>query len=665
MTILDKEKEGKDLNIIIIDSFKELLKDKADSFIKDIYISFSELSKFDPDLAEQLIIRPEETMELAQAALHDMGYGQAVIRFNNLFENDVLMPFQVNAEKANKFVGLKGIIHKSSGITQDCKSAEFQCRQCGNVIRVIMRDNEYREPQKCSCACKRFSRVSMHVEDVIKIGIIDDLLSRENKDRTKAEEKICILEKGLATVDFEKKLKLGKTVIMNGYLKFKLKNKEKTELEMKMIVNSVDFIQTGWNNVVITPEEEKQIINLSKEKDIIDRLSESIADVEGFQTAKKALILLLAGSPFLYDKNLHLQSRGTIHVLLIGDPGNAKSYLASRAAKISPIYMEGSANNASGKGLIAAVSQSVDKDIGAWALYPGIVPMATGGIAYIDEIDKTHPEDYGDHNSAMNDCEVKIAKATVKARLETKTSYIATANPENREWVPGQPLSRQISMPKDFLDRFDLIVPFKSSKESVHKDKVMDIMLSRHSSQERKWNPEFTHEFITKYIAYCRREKESPNVSNALFPYIKEKLHELMRPAEGQETRISFRHIESIMRFAYASARLKMRDMSKEDVDTALDLKRRTFIDLEIIDEKGVYNWAKAEDIDVVKISDKKIFLEIMDLFPEDAMIPVGDIINKCREKGLPDYRADEFLEKAKREGEYFEPKLGFFKRLK
>src|SRR3990167_8271229 len=98
-------------------------------------------------------------------------------------------------------------------------------------------------------------------------------------------------------------------------------------------------------------------------------------------------------------------------MLLIGNPGEAKTYLAKRAGAISPIFSFQSADTASGKGLVAAVVQ--DKDIGAWTIYPGVVAMANKGVVTIDEIDKTHKEDYGDHNNAMNDMMVIIAKSNV------------------------------------------------------------------------------------------------------------------------------------------------------------------------------------------------------------------------------------------------------------
>lgn len=664
MSFKDKVKDG-NITTVMLNEFKELLEKRVSQTLKEIIIPFKDLAEFDPDLADELLDNPSDTLEVAQCAVRDLDCN-ANVRFTNLPAIKVVMPFQITSTFVHKFLGLRGIINKTSGIIQDCKAATFECKGCGTIIHVIMLDHRFRTPEKCGCGAKgKFVCVSKEMQDIIKIGIIDDLLSKENKDRAKAEENLCILEGGLATPEFETRLKLGKTVIMNGYLKYVQKTKDGTEHDMHMIVNSVDFVQIGWDNIHISKKDKELIEELAKQPDILDRLAESVADVEGFNIAKRALLMALAGSPDIYDINGNLQSRGTIHTLLVGDPGNAKSYLAKRFSKISPIFVEQSANTASGRGLIAAVSQSMDKDIGAWALYPGVVPMATGGVVFIDEIDKTNEDDYGDHNSAMNDMEVFVAKANIKARLETKTSYIATANPENRVWVSGKSFYNQIDMPKDFLDRFDMIIPFKTSKESVHRDKVMNIMLMRHNNTDnKKWEPEFTHEFITKYIAYGR--KKNPKVPAELFPFIKEQLHKLMRPAEGQEEKISFRHLESIMRFAYASARLHLRDITEDDIKNSIDLKRQTFLELEIIDEQGVYNWAKAEDVDIVKISDIKIFNEVInDLFIDKQIeVPVENIIKRCREKGLPEFRVEEFMNKPGFKADYFEPRYGVWKKL-
>ena len=519
-----------------------------------------------------------------------------------------------------------------------------------------------------NCSCGRKGRMTLlhkEMEDTIKLGLIDDLMEEDNADRSIAREKLSILSGvNLTSQDIDRRLKPGKKVIINGYFKYTQKANSK-EFDLVFQANSIEFVEVGWDTVKVNKTEERQIKELAKQDNIIERLSGSIADVEGFKEVKEACLLLLAGAPHMHDKNGHLVSRGTIHVLLIGNPGTGKSFLAKRAGAISPLHYFQSAATASGKGLVASVVK--DPDIDGYAVYPGVVVMASKGVATIDEIDKTNKDDYGDHNNAMNECEVTIAKANIKARLEADTSYLATANPEHRVFTAFEPYHEQIAMPKDFQDRFDIIFPMMPSDKAEERDRIMDIMLERHigDEEQKKWNPEFTHEFIRKYIAYCRRANPKPKVSRELFKTIKKRLSELMRPKDEEQVKVSYRHLESIMRFAYASARLRLRDITESDIDLAFSLKFASFKELGIIDISGTYNWSVEEGVQEEKISDDKVIHDVLkEMLPDkENLAEIQEIVNACIKKGIDEEKVDEYIEKKKMIGDYIEARRGFLKR--
>jgi len=636
---------------------------KASRIGKPFEIIFSNLSEFSLDLANELLDSPEETIKAAELALKELDINNPRARIIHLPATQRRDIWEIRKDDIGKLIAIKGVINKSSSIIHVCTSAKFECPNCGSIINILQPESDFKEPSKCTCGRKgKFNLLSKELSDTIKLGLIDDLMDKDNADRSIAREKIAILSKGLTSFEIDKEIKPGRKVIVNGWLQYIQKGKS-TEFDSIFIVNSIEFVEVGWDTIKVNAKEEKEIKGLAKEKDIIYRLSDSIADVYGFQEVKIASLLLLAGAPHMYDKNGHLTSRGTIHMLLIGNPGEAKTYLAKRAGAISPIFSFQSAATASGKGLVAAVVQ--DKDIGAWTIYPGVVAMANKGVVTIDEIDKTHKEDYGDHNNAMNDMMVIIAKSNVKGKLQTETSYLATANPENRVFTQYEDLINQIDMPKDFLDRFDIILPMISPLDKEEKEKIMDTMLDRHFEEKEVWQPEFSHEFITKYIAYCRMNNPKPKLPKELASLIKKKLHELMKPKDEGQIKVSFRQIESIMRFAYASARLKLRDITEEDINLAFDLKKKSFLELGIIDRTGSFSWAKLENVDEGKLSNKEVIHSVMkELFAEKEMVEWQEIINRCRNKGVDEDVVDEHIENVKRKGDYFEPRKGFVSRI-
>jgi len=642
-------------------------------------MDFQTILMADRDLSDALLEEPEEVLKAAEIVLSEIDTGlnppKMQLRTIKLPSTQQRHVWEVRAEDVGKMIALKGIINKSSGVIHVSNTTRFECPSCGSIINVLQKGSTYKEPSRCGCGRKGTFRVlGESMADNFKLGLIDDLMEDENKDRSIAREKVAILSNDLTSHETDKLIRPGRKVILNGYFKYEQvvkKNKRTCEFESIFHTNSVEFVEVGWDVVKITNDEKEEIEELAAQDDIIERLAESIADVHGYAEAKIAGLLLLAGAPNIYDENKQLASRGTIHVLLISNPGSGKSYMAKRIGVISPINYFQSAVTASGKGLVASVAN--DKEMGTWTVHPGVVALAHKGVVVIDEVDKTNKEDYGDHNNAMNECEVRIAKASVKARLDTETSYLATANPENRVFTQHDLYINQIDMPKDFLDRFDLIYPLIAPTESIGQGKIMDIMLDRYSNGKGKkskkkkiWKPEFTHAFIRKYIAYCRQTNYCPEIDDKLFPFIKKQLTELMKPKGDEQTNISFRQLESIMRFAHASARLRIRDMTEEDVQLALRLKIKSFKELGIIDIHGKFSWATLEDVNEEEISDKHKIKQVFDAALPDgkAEADIEELINKCKEKGIDETTVDDYIAKRKQMGDYFEPKRGTLKRI-
>ena len=650
-----------------LEFFENNYKDKIVAAKSFLEVSFNDLSGWNADLANELLDSPEDTIKSAELAMDQLGKKLSVW-FTCLPPTQIRNIWEIRREDVGPFVGLKGIINKSSQVIHVCTEAKFECPSCGNVINVLQLGSQFKEPSKCGCGRKgKFIMLDKKVADTIKMGLIDDLMEEGNKDRSMAREKLGILSgDDLTSHKVDRMIRPGRKVLLNGYFSYVQKS-QSTEFDSIFQVNSIEFIEVGWDTVKVSPSEESQIKRLTTEDNIIERLSESIADVEGYSEVKKACLLQLAGAPNLYDQNKHLTSRGTIHILLIGNPGVSKTFIAKRAGGIAPLNYFQSAANASGRGLVASVAK--DPDIDGYAVYPGVVAMAHKGIAIIDEIDKTHKEDYGDHNNAMNDMLVTVAKANVKAKIDAETSYLATANPKNRIFTDyGEPYFEQIDMPKDFQDRFDIIFPMLPATDVGSKERIMDIMLDRHVSKEeqKSWNPEFSHEFIRNYVAYCRRVNPRPKLSKSLFKIIKERLTNLMQPRGEDQAKISFRQLESILRFAYASARLRLRDISEQDIDLAFELKYKSFTSLKIIDSSGVWKWNIEEGVSEDKISDdKKIYGIIKEFLPDDrAIAEIQDIVDACVKVGIAEDKVEMYLEKKKRIGDFIEPRRGKIKKM-
>jgi len=141
------------------------------------------------------------------------------------------------------------------------------------------------------------------------------------------------------------------------------------------------------NDQELTEEEIEEI----RSGDYYHKLATSIApEIFGHTDVKKALLLLLIGGT---NKNTNsgMKIRGNMNLILMGDPGVAKSQLLGFIDRLAPRCQYTTGRGSSGVGLTAVVQKDPVTD--EFVLEGGALVLADRGICCIDEFDKMQEQD--------------------------------------------------------------------------------------------------------------------------------------------------------------------------------------------------------------------------------------------------------------------------------
>ncbi|TPX30932.1 hypothetical protein SmJEL517_g05592 [Synchytrium microbalum] len=222
-----------------------------------------------------------------------------------------------------------------------------------------------------------------------------------------------------------------------------------------LYAQNVLHLKKQYSQMESTPEIDEKVMALAQDPDIYTKLSHSIApEIYGHESVKKALLLLLVGGASKETSD-GMKIRGDLNMLLMGDPGVAKSQLLKYISKVSPRGIYTTGRGSSGVGLTAAVMK--DPVTEEMVLEGGALVLADNGIACIDEFDKMDENDRTAIHEVMEQQTISISKAGITTTLNARTSILAAANPQFGRYNPRYKPSENMNLPPALLSRFDLL----------------------------------------------------------------------------------------------------------------------------------------------------------------------------------------------------------------
>jgi replicative DNA helicase Mcm len=280
--------------------------------------------------------------------------------------------------------------------------------------------------------------------------------------------------------------------------------------------------------------------------------------IYGHHIVKTAMVLQLFGGVTRVEKSSRI--RGDIHMLLLGDPGIAKSQLLDFISLVSPRGVKAMGGQSSNAGLTCAAKQD---GTGNWSLEGGALVIADGGLCCIDEFEKMDKDDRAAIHGAMEQQKIDVNKAGINATLLTRCSILAAANPKAGRWDMYKNLTEQIDLPASLLSRFDLIFILRDVPDGRVDDRIAEHILEGGDTSGG-----LTIEMLRKYASYARREF-NPVRSKEANVVIKEYYLKLRGLSKDGAVPITPRKLEDIKRLSEASARVRL-SKTVEEIDAKI-----------------------------------------------------------------------------------------------
>lgn len=339
--------------------------------------------------------------------------------------------------------------------------------------------------------------------------------------------------------------------------------------------------------------EAKEMKRLARHPRIQNIVIDSIAPfIHGHKFVKKAIALAMFGGERKEHEGHSI--RGDINILLLGDPGTAKSQFLRFVESTSHRAVLATGQGASSVGLTATVRR--DNESKEWTLEGGALVLSDRGICCIDEFDKMNETDRVSIHEAMEQQSISIAKAGIVTSLNARCSVIAAANPRRGRYNPSLTFSQNVNLTDPIISRFDILCVIKDViggedkitadfivnshiKTMTHITEGQDEPYSEGIIKDENGTDILAKETLKKYILYARRNCQ-PKLSNI----DKDKISKLYSDLRKESSMtgsipITARHVESIIRMSEAFARMRLSDqVLSSDVDSAIEVALESFM---------------------------------------------------------------------------------------
>jgi replicative DNA helicase Mcm len=672
--LLTEDPQERFQNVFKSQKYRQRISNMVISSTTSLIVDFEDLMIAESELAKNVVEKPDEYLKYANRAAHDTlrtedpEYAEEIetvnVQVRSLPESTMLRT--LGADNIGKLVMVQGIVVSATPVQPLVLTAAFKCKRCGTMTYIEQAGAFLRTPFKCkSPTCGRKGAFDF-VQEESKFIDSQTVRIQERPEDLPSGQLPRSLRIKLVGKDITDIARPGDHISAVGIVRASASSVPKAgKLRLFILhldANFIDVLSKEPETLSISPEEEKKIHELAKDPWVHRKIMRSIApSIYGYEHIKESITYLLFGGVSKHFEDINI--RGEMNLLLVGDPGTAKSQLLQYVAKIAPRGLYTSGRGSTAAGLTAAV---LSKARGGMTLEAGALVLADKGIACIDEMDKMRKEDRVAIHEAMEQHTVSVAKGGIVATLNARAAILAAANPALGRYDPYRTVAENITLPVTILSRFDLIFVLTDVPEKELDEKMSKHILDLHRKGMPPNESPIPTPLLRKYISFARNL--TPVLTNEASKRIQD-FYMKMRSAsetEGTPIAITARQLESLVRLSEARARAALREkILAEDAETAIAIMKKS------LEQVGIDVSSEKLDIDIIMTGKPKslrdrlqiVWGTIIEMEKETGIVEKKALLKELQTHDIEVPEAERLIGKLMRDGSIYSPKEGYLKK--
>lgn len=339
---------------------------------KSLLVSYGDIDAINPDFAMYLLDKPDRCLDIGKKTLKGCLFPtweatkEINLRIISMPRDAHVEVRDLRSKHLGRLVSIEGLVRKATLPKLKMINALFRCAKCDAEIWVPQKGMYTIEPIMCpNDGCNK-GGLNFILDN--EASIYSDMQKIEIQENPEGLRGGAQPERITAHIedDISGKITAGNRVTLNGIIRLVEKGDrdKSTVFDVYIDVMSVEFSQIEYEEIEITEEDEKKILKVSKDTEFFNNLVKSISPtIFGLKKEKEGLALQLFGGCHkeMDDKS---SIRGDIHILLVGDPGVAKSQLLGYMSRLAPRGIYTSGKSASAAGLCIGGDAIISNNIG-------------------------------------------------------------------------------------------------------------------------------------------------------------------------------------------------------------------------------------------------------------------------------------------------------------